>query len=50
MDMRFHWIRDRICQGHFRAQWKESKYNLADYLTKDHATPHFSAMRPFVVG
>jgi hypothetical protein len=50
MDMHFHWIRDRIRQGHFRAGWRDGKYNLADYFTKDHATPHFKATRPFFVG
>jgi hypothetical protein len=50
MDMRFNWIRDRIRQGHFRAEWRQGKYNLADYFTKDHATPHFKVMRPFFVG
>jgi hypothetical protein len=34
MDMRFHWIRDRIRQGHFRVYWKPGTDNLADFFTK----------------
>ena len=50
MDMRFHWIRDRIRQQHFLAEWRDGKVNLADYFTKDHSTHHFVRMRPFFVG
>ena len=34
MDMRFHWIRDRIRQGHFTVQWRAGAHNLADFFTK----------------
>jgi hypothetical protein len=49
MDMRFHWIRDRIRQGHFRVYWKPGTDNLADFFTKDHPIKHQRAMRHFFV-
>ena len=34
VDMRFHWIRDRIKQGHFNVKWQKGANNLADFFTK----------------
>eukprot|EP00804_Cyclotella_cryptica_P023006 CCRYP_015004-RB/>CCRYP_015004-RB protein AED:0.49 eAED:0.49 QI:0/-1/0/1/-1/0/1/0/75 len=34
MDMRFHWLRYRINQKHFRPYWRTGATNLADYVTK----------------
>ena len=34
IDMRFHWIRDRVRQGQFEVIWKPGKDNLADFFTK----------------
>ena len=34
VDMRFHWIRDRISQGQFRVVWRKGANNLADFFTK----------------
>jgi hypothetical protein len=34
IDMRFHWIRDRISQGHFTVTWAEGANNRADFFTK----------------
>ena len=34
IDMRYHWIRDRVRQGVFRVIWSEGKDNIADYFTK----------------
>ena len=45
MDMRYHFVRDRVRQGQIRRTT-----NLADYLTKTHPNKHFAAMRPFSVG
>jgi Reverse transcriptase (RNA-dependent DNA polymerase) len=36
IDMRYHWVRDRVKQGHFIVQWESGKSNLADYFTKIH--------------
>ena len=32
--MRYHWIRDRVQQGHFHVQWQKGEHNLADFFTK----------------
>jgi hypothetical protein len=34
IDMRFHWLRDRVRQGQFRLVWRKGIYNLADFFTK----------------
>jgi hypothetical protein len=34
IDMRFHWVRDRVRQGHFTVSWRPGKVNLADFFTK----------------
>jgi hypothetical protein len=34
MDMRFHWIRDRVKQGHFEVSWMSGEDNIADFFTK----------------
>jgi hypothetical protein len=46
MDMRFHWLRDRANQGQFRTHWRAGSTNLADYVTKHHATIHHKTVRP----
>jgi hypothetical protein len=33
-DMRFHWMRDRVKQDHFRVKWAKGSENLADIFTK----------------
>ena len=40
MDMRFHWVRDRIRQGQFALSWLPGSVNLADYFTKVHPASH----------
>ena len=49
IDMRFHWIRDRVRQGQFSVSWAPGKTNLADFFTKNHPTKHHRAMRQFFV-
>ena len=34
IDMKYHWIRDRIRAGHFSVRWRKSSDNLADFFTK----------------
>jgi hypothetical protein len=34
IDMRFHWIRDRVKNKHFRVIWQPGSTNLADFFTK----------------
>jgi hypothetical protein len=45
IDMRFHWIRDRIRQKHFKVEWKPGLNNLADFFTKAHSCKHHLAVR-----
>jgi len=46
IDMRSHWIRDRIHQGQFRTLWCEGSVNLSDYFTKHFGPPHHRLVRP----
>jgi hypothetical protein len=34
IDMRFHWLRDRVRAEHFVVTWKPGQQNLADFFTK----------------
>jgi hypothetical protein len=45
IDMRYHWIRDRVKQGHFQVTWKPGETNLADFFTKAHPVQHHKLMR-----
>jgi len=49
IDMRFHWIRDRVDQGHFEITWAAGTRNKADFFTKSHPTSHHLAMRSLYV-
>jgi len=44
-DMRYHWLRDRECQGQFRIFWGPGKHNHADYWTKHHQALHHQFIR-----
>jgi hypothetical protein len=45
MDMRFYWVRDRVCQKQFKIHWKKGSVNHADYFSKHHPAPHHRAVR-----
>jgi hypothetical protein len=45
MDMRFHWVKDRVRQRHFEIIWRPGSENLADFFTKAHPVHHFLASR-----
>jgi hypothetical protein len=49
IDMRYHWIRDRINQGHFSVEWKPGISNLADFFTKAHPVHHHLMVRSIYV-
>ena len=49
MDMRFHFIRDRMLQGQFHIYWDPGKNNVGDYYTKHHHPLHQFKMRPVVL-
>jgi hypothetical protein len=46
MDMKYHWLRDRIFCRQFRHYWAPGKENNGDYMTKHHASIHHLATRP----
>ena len=54
MDMRFHWLRDRMRQKQFRFFWRPGTKNYADYWTKHHLAAHHVNVRkefltPYIV-
>lgn len=46
IDMRFHWIKDRVEQKQFALEWAPGILNLADYPTKHHSGKHHKQVRP----
>ena len=49
IDMRFHWIRDRVRQGQFVVEWHQGANNLADFFTKPLPVHIHQAILPFLV-
>jgi hypothetical protein len=49
IDMRYHWIQDRVELGHFILKWAPGTANLADFPSKAHPIHHFLSIRPFFV-
>jgi len=45
MDMRFHWLRDRMNQLKFRLNRRPGPTNIADYWTKYHTAAHHKNSR-----
>ncbi len=45
MDMKYHWLWDRISQKQFRHYWAPGNENKGNYITKHHALVHHEAMR-----
>ena len=45
IDMRFHWIKDRVNQGQFHIVWQAGERNLADFFTKTHPISDFLSKR-----
>ncbi len=48
VDMRFHWLKDRVRQGQFDVRWCQGHTNISDYLTKDLPPHQFKAIRPII--
>jgi hypothetical protein len=44
MDMRYHWLTDRVRQKQFDVYWRPGRENLADYDIKHHSTQHHKDM------
>jgi hypothetical protein len=49
MDMRYHWLTDRVRQRQFDICWRPEKENLGDYHTKHHSAQHQKDMRPLIL-
>lgn len=49
MDMRFHWIRDRVKQGQFIVRWRAGAHNLADFFTKPLPVSEHLRLMPLLV-
>jgi hypothetical protein len=49
MDMRYHWLTDRVCQKQFDVCWRPGRENLGDYHTKHHSAQHHKDMRRLIL-
>jgi hypothetical protein len=47
LDMRFHWLRDRIDQGQYRVLFVPGRKNLADFFTKALPVARHKVLAPF---
>jgi hypothetical protein len=48
LDMRFHWLQDRVRQGQFRVIFVAGLQNLADFFTKALPVARHLALAPFI--
>jgi hypothetical protein len=49
MDMRYHWIRDRVALKDFEITWRPGSDSIADYLTKIQPVAMVLKMRGYFV-
>jgi hypothetical protein len=49
MDMRYHWLTDRVRRKQFAVYWRPGRENLADYHTKHHSAQHHKDMRHLIL-
>jgi hypothetical protein len=49
MDMRYHWLTDRVRQKQFDVYWRPGRENLTDYHTKHHSAQHHKDMRGLIL-
>jgi trehalose utilization protein len=49
MDMRHHWLTDRVRQKQFDVYWRPGRENLGDYRTTHHSAQHHKYMRGFIL-
>ena len=45
IDMRYHWVRDRVQSGDYAVTWAPGKDNDGDFFTKIHPANHYRAVR-----
>jgi hypothetical protein len=48
MDMRYHWLTNRVRQKQFDVYWRPGREHLGDYHTKNHSAQHHKYMRGLV--
>ena len=49
MDMRYHWLRDRVKIGDYAVKWRRNTKSLADFFTKTLPTKEFLQRRSLYV-
>jgi hypothetical protein len=49
MDIRYHWLPDRVRQKQFDVYWRPGHENLGDYHTKHHSAQHHKDMRGLIL-
>jgi hypothetical protein len=49
MDMRYHWLTDRVRQKQFDVYWRPGCENLGHYHTKHHSAQHHKEMRGLIL-
>jgi hypothetical protein len=49
MDMRYHWLIDRVRQKQFDVYWRPGRQNLGGYHTKHHSAQHQKDMRHLIL-
>jgi hypothetical protein len=49
MDMRYHWLTDRVRQKQFDVYWRPGRDNLGDYHTKHHSAQHHKDMHGLIL-
>jgi hypothetical protein len=49
LDMRYHWLTDRVRQNQFDVYWRPGRENLGDYHTKHHSAQHHKDMRGLIL-
>jgi hypothetical protein len=49
MEMRYHWLTDRVRQKQFDVYWRPGRENLSDYHTKYHSAQHHKDMCGFIL-
>jgi hypothetical protein len=49
MDMRYHWLTNRVRQKQFDVYWRPGHENLGDYHTKHHSAQHHKDMRHLIL-
>jgi hypothetical protein len=49
MDVRYHWLTNRVNQKQFDIYWRPGRENLGDYHTKHHSAQHHKDMHGLIL-